>query len=134
VNIVFNPTEPTGDFFLAGKPVVPAPPNRIMATVRTSPKRTKERFDAFAQKIEHAWYEVVNGAKNHEAKGAYDHAAISPEEKKARKLHIVSFSPVITALENGIYLPSVSFSLQRIPFLETQLVMVFEGLELTEMS
>jgi hypothetical protein len=125
INVVFNPTEATGDFFLAGKPMAPIPPNRIMATVRTSTKRTKDRFDKFAKKIESAWYEVVNGPK--EQGVTNDNVTISAEDKKRRKLHIVAFIPVITALENGIYLPSVSLAFRPIPFFDTQPAMIFLG-------
>jgi hypothetical protein len=125
VNVVFNPTEATGDFFLAGKPMAPIPPNRIMATVRTSPKRTKDRFDEFAKRIESAWYEVVNGPNEHGVTN--DNVTISADDKKRRKLHIVAFSPVITALENGIYLPSVSLSFRPVPFFDIQLAIVFFG-------
>jgi hypothetical protein len=93
-----------------------------MATVRTSPKRTKDRLDKFAERIESAWYEVVNGPT--EQGVTNDNVIISAEDKKRRKLHIVAFSPVLTALENGIYLPSVSLSFRPIPFFDTQLAMV----------
>ncbi|KIW67810.1 hypothetical protein PV04_07036 [Phialophora macrospora] len=110
VNVIFQPAEPVGDFFLAGKPYNNGvtSPNRIMGTVRTGPKRTKERFDHFAKKLEAAWYEVVNGPKQAgQANGTNGHhGELSKEEQRARKLHIVGFDGVITGIENGVVLPS----------------------------
>jgi hypothetical protein len=81
-----------------------------MGTVRTSPKRTKERFDEFATRLEAAWYEVVNGPKEEGTKNGVNghHGELSQAERRARKLHIVGFGPVITGIENGVVLPSVS--------------------------
>ncbi|EXJ71417.1 uncharacterized protein A1O5_05225 [Cladophialophora psammophila CBS 110553] len=113
VNVHYLPGEPASDFFLAGKPYNHGltSPNRIMGTVRTGPKRTKERFDAFAKQLEAAWYEVVNGPKEEgqaNVRGAVNghRGEISKEERLARKLHIVGFTPVIGGLENGVLLPS----------------------------
>lgn len=110
VNVVFHPAEPTGDFFLAGKLYNSGmtSPNRIMGTVRTSPKRTKERFDNFAKRLEAAWYEVVNGPKEEGEQNSVNghRATLSLEERRARKLHLVGFGGVITGLENGVALPS----------------------------
>jgi hypothetical protein len=112
VNVIFRPAEPVGEFFLAGKPYNNGvtSPNRIMGTVRMGPKRTKERFDNFAKKLEAAWYEVVNGPKQAgQANGTNGHhGELSKEERRARKLHIVGFDGVITGIENGVVLPSVS--------------------------
>lgn len=117
VNVAFFPTEPVGDFFLAGKPVSLASPNRIMGLVRTGPKRTKERFDAFGQRLQEKWYEVVNGPTTEEdgaaasngVSGGGGHQQQSLEERKAKKLHFVAFTPIIAAIENGVTIPSVSF-------------------------
>ncbi|KIW31639.1 uncharacterized protein PV07_03257 [Cladophialophora immunda] len=110
VNVHYIPGEPASDFFLAGKPYNGGltSPNRIMATVRVGPKRTKERFDAFALRLQDAWYEVVNGPKEEgEANGSVNgHGEISKEERLARKLHLCGFRPVIGGLENGVLLPS----------------------------
>jgi hypothetical protein len=112
VNVIFRPAEPVGEFFLAGKPYNNGvtSPNRIMGTVRMGPKRTKERFDNFAKRLEAAWYEVVNGPKQAgQANGTNGHhGELSKEERRARKLHIVGFDGVITGIENGVVLPSVS--------------------------
>ncbi|ETI21831.1 hypothetical protein G647_05900 [Cladophialophora carrionii CBS 160.54] len=110
VNVIFHPAEPVGDFFLAGKLYNngATSPNRIIGTVRTGPKRTKERFDNFAKKLEAAWYEVVNGPKQAgQTNGVHGHGGeLSKEERRARKLHIVGFEGVITGIENGVVLPS----------------------------
>jgi phenylpyruvate tautomerase PptA (4-oxalocrotonate tautomerase family) len=112
VNVMFREAEPTGDFYLAGKPYNGGvtSPNVIRATVRMSPKRTKERFDAFGERIQAAWDEVVNGPREAGyANGTNGHhGELSKAEKRARKLHIVGFEGVITGLENGVTLPSVS--------------------------
>jgi len=109
VNVVYSRNEPGSDFFLAGKPVGETSLNRIIGTVRVGPKRTKERWDKFALRVQEAWYEVVNGPKEagsaNGANGVNGHE-ISKEEKKARKLHIIGFVPVIAGLENGVILPS----------------------------
>jgi phenylpyruvate tautomerase PptA (4-oxalocrotonate tautomerase family) len=65
VNVSFHRLAPdNGDntYFLAGEPMAhnAAGPNRILAQVRTSPKRTKAIFDDLAEKIERKWYEIVN--------------------------------------------------------------------------
>ncbi|OAP61023.1 hypothetical protein AYL99_06027 [Fonsecaea erecta] len=112
VNVHYVPGEAASDFFLAGQPYNRGltSPNRIMGTVRTGPKRTKERFDAFALRLQEAWYEVVNGPKQAGGPtngGVNGHSGeISKDERLARKLHIVGFTPVIGGLENGVLLPS----------------------------
>ena len=111
VNVHYIRAEPVGDFFLAGKLYNSGKtsPNRIMGTVRTGPARTKERFDNFAQKLQDAWYEVVNGPKEAGVETNGHAAAVSKEDRKARKLHLVGFGGVIAGIENGVVLPSVSF-------------------------
>ncbi|KIW82403.1 hypothetical protein Z517_05430 [Fonsecaea pedrosoi CBS 271.37] len=107
VNVHFVAGEPAGDFFVAGKPYNRgvSSPNRIFATVRTGPKRTKERFDAFALRLQSAWYDVVNNGTA--TAGVNGHGGeITKEEKLARKLHFIAFQPVIAALENGVLIPS----------------------------
>ncbi len=81
-----------------------------MGTVRTGPKRTKERFDTFAERLQEAWYDVVNGPKEKgQSNGTNGHAGqMSKEERRAKKLHLVGFTPVIAGIENGVVLPSVS--------------------------
>jgi len=110
VNVNFVHSKPTGDFYLAGKPYNGGltSPNIIQGTVRTSPKRTKERWNDFAKTLEAAWYEVVNGPKEKgDSSGANGHhGELSKEERRARKLHLVGFSGVITGIENGVVLPS----------------------------
>ena len=107
VNVSYIPSEPQGDFFLAGKPMLPASPNRITASVRMSPSRTKEMFDEVALKVEAIWYDIVN--RQDKSNGAVNgsHGA-TKEEAKAKKLHGVVFQGIIAAAENGILLPSVS--------------------------
>ncbi|KIX95324.1 uncharacterized protein Z520_08841 [Fonsecaea multimorphosa CBS 102226] len=110
VNVHFSPGEPATEFFLAGKPYNNGvtSPNRIMGSVRTGPKRTKERWDAFALRLQEAWYEVVNGPKEQGGRNGVNghHGEISNEERRARKLHLLGFRPVIGGLENGVLLPS----------------------------
>ncbi|KAJ9607633.1 hypothetical protein H2200_007711 [Cladophialophora chaetospira] len=110
VNVNFVASKSTGDFYLAGKPYNggKTAPNIISGTVRTSPKRTKERWEVFARRLEAAWYEVINGPKEQgETNGANGHSVeLSKEERRARKLHLVGFNGVITGIENGVILPS----------------------------
>jgi hypothetical protein len=54
-------------YFIAGK-VRQDCTNRIIATVRTSPSRSKADFDALAEKIESAWYDAVKGEVIEEGK------------------------------------------------------------------
>jgi len=104
VNVRFTRPEPTGDFYLAGKAKDITSPNRILAEVRVSPSRTKEMFDELALKIQDVWYDAVNNAGDH--KGRSNGHVDSIAEKKAKKLHFVVFAPIVTALENGVNLPS----------------------------
>jgi hypothetical protein len=111
VNVIFTPAEPPGNFYLAGKPYNNGltAPNRLMGTVRVGPQRTKERWDKFARQLEAAWYDVVNGPKEAgEQNGVTGHAELSKEERRARKLHLAGFVPVVAGIENGVVLPSVS--------------------------
>ncbi|KAH8806042.1 hypothetical protein F5884DRAFT_902973 [Xylogone sp. PMI_703] len=96
VNIRFIATEPQGDFYVAGTPTEPASPNRILALVRMGADRTKKMFDDLSEEIEKEWNKIVK----------YDstlHPATT--EDKAKKLHIISWTAVIGARENGVLLP-----------------------------
>lgn len=106
VNVNDIPSEPAGDYFLAGKPMLPASANRITVSVRTSPSRTKEMFDDVALQVEAIWYDIVHEQQpSGKLNGHHD---TSKQEKKAKKLHGVAFQGIISAAENGILLPSVS--------------------------
>lgn len=86
-------------YFLAGEPTAaPQGPNRILAMVRVSPGRTKAMWDGLAERVEAAWYEVVNGPEGASAR-------TSVEDRRAKKLHMVVFYPMVAARENGIYIP-----------------------------
>jgi phenylpyruvate tautomerase PptA (4-oxalocrotonate tautomerase family) len=106
VNVVFQHLQPTTTtYFLAGKPTThnSAGPNRILGMVRQGPNRTKADFDRLAQRIEDAWYDVVNSP---------DKAGTeSKEDRKAKKLHLVVMYPMIAARENGTTIPGVCFSI-----------------------
>ncbi|KAJ9637650.1 hypothetical protein H2204_004799, partial [Knufia peltigerae] len=85
-------------YYLAGEPFShhhPHGPNRIIAQVRTSPERTKAIFDDLALRIEKSWYDVVNDDDDDNQK----------DKKAARKMHMISFYPMIAARENGVTIP-----------------------------
>jgi hypothetical protein len=77
--------------------------------VRTSPQRTKAIFEGVAQKIEEAWYDVVNEGLEEVVNGSTGtgKGPGHPEVRK-RKLHFVVFHPMIAAMENGVKIPDVS--------------------------
>ncbi|KAF3070073.1 hypothetical protein CFAM422_007024 [Trichoderma lentiforme] len=79
VNIRFVPAEPTGDFFVAAKPVEPTSPNRVFALVRMGADRTKAQFNNLAGKIEKSWNEIVSYD---------DNLHVETVEDKEKKLHI----------------------------------------------
>jgi len=126
VNVSFHRLAPdNGDntYFLAGEVVAPnaAGPNRILAQVRTSPKRTKAIFDDLAEKIEMKWYEIVNepsgesnGHQNGDAKA----------EQAAKKMHLITFYPMLAARENGVTIPDAgsesSWLRDNMPFFKSQ--------------
>jgi hypothetical protein len=111
VNVKFTPStalENEGDYFLAGKPVTPRSPNRIIGLVRTGSGRTQEMFDDLSAKIEKAWYDVVNSENVDDSNnaGALNGSKLSGD-KKAKKLHWVSFIPIMGVRENGVKIPDV---------------------------
>ncbi|OCT48813.1 putative cis-3-chloroacrylic acid dehalogenase [Cladophialophora carrionii] len=68
VNVSFHLLQPRNEenvYFLAGEPVAHnnAGPNRVLAMVRTGPKRTKATWDDLAAKLEERWYDIVNDEK-----------------------------------------------------------------------
>ncbi|KAL1875573.1 hypothetical protein Plec18167_005509 [Paecilomyces lecythidis] len=95
VNVRFTSPEPVGDYFVAGKPMQPTSPNRIIATVRTGGSRTKEVFDEVGRQIGRFWDDIVVNADG--AKGN--------DVRKARKLHFTVFAPMLAAVENGVVIP-----------------------------
>lgn len=108
VNVRFVPTEPHGDFYVGGTRTEPESPNRIMALVRMGADRSKKMFDDLALKIEAEWNDIVGyNSKLHQ----------ETNEEKARKLHLVAFTSIIGARENGILLPGVSNILDSTRFI-----------------
>lgn len=111
VNVKFTPStalENEGDYFLAGEPVTPRSPNRIIGLVRTGPSRTKEMFDDLSANIEEAWYDVVNNessddGKNNSALNGYKLSV----DRNAKKLHWISLIPIMGVRENGVKIPEV---------------------------
>jgi phenylpyruvate tautomerase PptA (4-oxalocrotonate tautomerase family) len=113
VNVTFHHLKPDNGenaFFLAGEPLShnAAGPNRILAQVRQSPKRTKADFDGLAEKINQAWDEALQVSANDTSNG------VSKADYAAKKLHFVAFSPMITGIENGIAIPDVSIPFRRL--------------------
>ncbi|GAD95220.1 hypothetical protein NECHADRAFT_102460 [Paecilomyces variotii No. 5] len=95
VNVRFTAPEPVGDYFVAGKPMQPTSPNRVIATVRTGGGRTKEAFDEVAKKIQGFWDDVVVNADG--AKGN--------DVRRHRKLHFIVFTGMLAVVENGVVIP-----------------------------
>lgn len=95
--------EADGDYYVAGK-ARPRSPNRITATVRTSPTRTKEIFDNTAQKIAAKWNEVVNDSS---IAAPLDGNLTLDQVSSLKALHLVVFQPMLAALEHGVVIPGV---------------------------
>ncbi|KIW65151.1 hypothetical protein, variant [Phialophora macrospora] len=124
VNVSFHLLQPRNEentYFLAGEPVAHnnAGPNRVLAMVRTSPNRTKAIWDDLAGKLEEKWYEVVDGEKpnghqNGDANG----------DTAAKKLHFITFYPMLAARENGVTIPDAgsesSWLRDNMPFFKSQ--------------
>ena len=115
VNVKFHAEDASEDeYFMAGQ-VRNNATNRIMAMVRTSEQRTKKDFDALAEKVESAWYDVVIGELQkegkEEGKETWKRAGENEQtetDRNAKKLLFVVFHPMIAALENGVVIPGVS--------------------------
>jgi hypothetical protein len=123
VNVRFTRPEPAGDYYLAGKPQLPYTPNRIMAVVRVSPTRTKDKFDEMAVKIHEKWDEVVNDPTI-----AVKLGNISEKDAtRHRKLHFVVFHPMVAAVEKGIIIAGVRFSLVICPHLSQLTLLSRDG-------
>ncbi|KAJ2968225.1 hypothetical protein NQ176_g9285 [Zarea fungicola] len=101
VNVRFVTPEADGDYYVAGK-ARPTSPNRITATVRTSPTRTKEIFDSTAQKIAAKWNEVVNDSA---IAAPLDGSLTQDQVSRLKALHLVVFQPMLAALEHGVVIP-----------------------------
>ncbi|EXJ56668.1 hypothetical protein A1O7_07012 [Cladophialophora yegresii CBS 114405] len=67
--------------------------------VRTGPKRTKADWDTLAAKLEDRWYEIVKDEKQTGDANADDEAA--------KKMHLITFYPMLAARENGVTIPDV---------------------------
>jgi len=112
VNVKFHAEDASEDeYFMAGQ-VRNNATNRIMAMVRTSEQRTKKDFDALAEKVESAWYDVVIGELQkegkEEGKETWKRAGENEQtetDRNAKKLLFVVFHPMIAALENGVVIP-----------------------------
>ena len=131
VNVQFHSTASSkDDYYVAGGSI--PPPNRIFATVRTGPSRSKDTFDYVATQLENIWYDVVNGDEisdpvvvnagkgifkggvmtgvvegiNSEVKAPVKRAKGTAEEKRRKKMHFVVFQGMITGRENGVHIPS----------------------------
>ena len=123
VNVLFKPQDASeANYFVAGKPKETCT-NRIVGMLRTSDKRTKADFDAVAEQIEKAWYEVVSGEvvedeekdtegkKGKETKNG-DGGEHSERLTEARRLLFVAFYRMIAARELGTVIRTViSFSI-----------------------
>ncbi|KAK5270488.1 hypothetical protein LTR40_014118, partial [Exophiala xenobiotica] len=67
--------------------------------VRTSPSRTKAVFDDLAARIEKAWYDAVGGPSTDADSDS------ASEDKASKKMHFITFYPMIAARENGVTIP-----------------------------
>ncbi|KAL6250125.1 hypothetical protein RBB50_002426 [Rhinocladiella similis] len=111
-----NEQEDDPTYYLAGDPVSHHPhgPNRILAQVRTSPARTKAIFDDLATRIEKAWYDAVN----------FDPSSDTQKDKAAKKMHMITFYPMIAARENGVTIPDAgnesSWLKDNMPYFKSQ--------------
>lgn len=127
VNVSFThllPDNGTNTYFLAGELVAHnnAGPNRILAQVRTSPKRTKAIFDDLAGRIEGKWYEVVNGGEG-KSNGSVTNGD-AKADKAAKKMHFITFYPMLAARENGVTIPDAgnesSWLRDNMPYFKSQ--------------
>ncbi len=69
--------------------------------VRTSSSRTKAVFDDLAARIEKAWYDAVE-------------APTDSADKASKKMHFITFYPMIAARENGVTIPDVRSPFQLV--------------------
>lgn len=124
VNVSFHhlaPRDNENTYFLAGEPVAHnnAGPNRVLAMVRTSAKRTKAIWDDLAEKLEARWYQIVNEEKQNGS--SYSDAKA---DKAAKKMHLITFYPMVAARENGVTIPDAgsesSWLRDNMPFFKSQ--------------
>ena len=80
---------------MAGKPRT-TNTNRIVGIVRTSLARSKSDFDTLGEKIEDAWYRALEPTSS----GA-EGAALA----EAKRLLLVTFTPLIAIREGGMTIP-----------------------------
>ncbi|KAJ6014481.1 hypothetical protein N7540_009072 [Penicillium herquei] len=104
VNIQFKSPEPVGDYYVGGKSQQLVSPNRLIATVRVGPSRTKSMFDDVGIKIRQKWDEIVERPY-----GELDMKNPAMKEERERKnLRFIVFKPMTAAIENGVVVPGVS--------------------------
>jgi hypothetical protein len=70
--------------------------------VRTSPSRKKAVFDDLAARIEKVWYDAVGGPPTDP-----DDSDSASADKASKKMHFITFYPMIAARENGVTIPDV---------------------------
>jgi phenylpyruvate tautomerase PptA (4-oxalocrotonate tautomerase family) len=84
-------------YFMAGKPRT-TNSNRIIGIVRTSHARSRADFDLLGEKIEEAWYQCLNTPSPKDAN-------YQSKDGEAKRLLMVTFTPMITIREGGIPIP-----------------------------
>ncbi|KAK5211858.1 hypothetical protein LTR67_008619 [Exophiala xenobiotica] len=86
--------------------------------VRTSPSRTKAVFDDLAARIEKAWYDAVGGPSTDADSDS------ASEDKASKKMHFITFYPMIAARENGVTIPDAgnesSWLKDNMPYFKSQ--------------
>jgi len=79
--------------------------------VRTSSSRTKAVFDDLAARIEKAWYDALG-------------APTDSADKASKKMHFITFYPMIAARENGVTIPDAgnesSWLKDNMPYFKSQ--------------
>ncbi|KAJ5732519.1 hypothetical protein N7493_004000 [Penicillium malachiteum] len=101
VNIQFKAPEPVGDYYVGGKSQQLVSPNRLIASVRVGPSRTKSMFDEVGIKIRQKWDEIVERPY-----GMLDMKNPAVKEERERKnLRFIVFKPMTAAIENGVVVP-----------------------------
>lgn len=84
-------------YFMAGKPRT-TNCNRIIGIVRTSPTRPISAFDTLAADIENSWDEILRKCPSAEPDS-------SKQDMDAKRLLMVTFTPMITIREGGMTIP-----------------------------
>ncbi|KAK5446246.1 hypothetical protein LTS15_009942 [Exophiala xenobiotica] len=91
-----------------------------LAMVRTSPSRTKAVFDDLAARIEKAWYDAVGRPPT----DPDPDSACADKDKASKKMHFITFYPMIAARENGVTIPDAgnesSWLKDNMPYFKSQ--------------